>query len=118
MEQHRQADSRGELSIEDAVRVAYERSWAVLPDDFPDDLKRLAFEKVLEHTLELVREKDRREFDLELERLRMESRAQADKFFFGLVEKCFDTVLEIEKNTGPKAIPIPVFPVKDEDPDG
>jgi len=106
------------LTPEEAVERAL-KAYRSLPEDFPEDLKRLSFEKTLEHYLQLVEESERRAFELALERLRMEKQLKSDelvfKGIFHMFEKVADVLIE---ETRPRPIPILPVAVKEEAQDG
>ena len=85
----------GEVHIEEAVVLAYRASYGKLPEDFPEDLKRLSFEKMLEHYLRLVEEAERQRFEIELARVRMQGQIEADKVFFGIVERALGAAIRL-----------------------
>jgi len=102
------------------VLLAYRASYGKLPEDFPEDLKRLSFEKMLEHYLRLVEEGKRQRFEIELARVRMQGQIEADRVFFGIVERALGAVIRLgekelelsEKRLEalPTFVPIPVEP--------
>lgn len=114
------AHSREEprFRVEDAVKKALE-AYKHLPEDFPEDLKRLSFEKTLEHYLRLVEESERRDFELALERLKAERQLKSDeivfKAVFGTFGKLFEALFELER---PRPIPILPVAVREEAQDG
>lgn len=109
MAQHRSTDGQESPSLEQA-KLIYERVWKALPEDFPEDLKRLAFEKVLEHQLMSLRDRERFRQEEALEKARLEARKYGDEVFFRAFTKVFDSMLgALERLDRPPVI-IPIGP--------